>query len=189
MAMQGQKTKSDFLEWDKFQVLVGKLERDGDKKFALLIGIGCYVGLRISDLLGVKWSQVLNLKETSIIEGKTQKSRTITLHPELQEILIRLYSGENLEQPIFLNRYGTKTINVQYVNRRLKVIMHKYGLKGRFSSHFMRKTLGRRIWEQNDCSEKALLLLGQLFNHSSIQTTKIYLGIREQEIQNIYLSI
>ena len=54
--------------------------------------------------------------------------------------------------------------------------MRKYEINGRYSSHFMRKTLGRRIWNQNNCSEKALLLLGQVFNHSNIQTTKIYLG-------------
>ena len=33
MALKGQKTTSDFLEWDKMQSIVLKLERDGDLKF------------------------------------------------------------------------------------------------------------------------------------------------------------
>ena len=53
----------------------------------------------------------------------------------------------------------------------------------------MRKTLGRRVWEMNEYSDRALLLLSQLFNHASPNTTKIYLGIKEQEISNLYLSV
>ena len=62
MALKGQKTTSDFLEWEKMQSLVLKLERDGDYKFALLITTGSYIGLRISDLLFLRWEQVLNQK-------------------------------------------------------------------------------------------------------------------------------
>ena len=189
MALQGQKIKSDYLEWEKFQLLINKLERDGETKFTLLISTGCYLGLRISDLLDLKWEQLLNKTKVELQEKKTGKFRTLTVHPELKEILQRLYKKEDLSDYIFINRYGTKPINIQYVNRKLKEIMTKYNINGRYSSHFMRKTLGRRIWNQNNCSEKSLLLLGQLFNHSSIQTTKIYLGIREQEIQNIYLTL
>ena len=80
-------------------------------------------------------------------------------------------------------------ISVQYINRKLKAIEKQYELGIRFSTHSFRKTFGRRIWNRNNNSEKALFMLGQVFNHSSIQTTKIYLGIREQEIANVYLSL
>ena len=49
MGLLGQKTKADFIEWEKLQSLILKLERDNEKKFALLISIGIYSGLRISD--------------------------------------------------------------------------------------------------------------------------------------------
>ena len=93
------------------------------------------------------------------------------------------------EQYLFVNRFGKKPISIQHVNTKLKEISSHYGISGRYSSHFMRKTLGRRVWQMNKYSDQALLLLSQLFNHSSTTTTKIYLGIREQEISNLYLSV
>lgn len=191
MSLRGQKTTSDFLEWEKMLSLVLKLERDGELKFALLIATGSYTGLRSADLLILRWEQLLNQKTLTIIEKKTGKTRNITINPELQEILLRLYDkmDVSLEQYLFKNRFGQKPISIQHVNSKLKDIFSHYGITGRYSSHFMRKTLGRRIWTVNEHSDQALLLLSHLFNHSSTTTTRIYLGIREQEISNLYLSL
>lgn len=191
MALKGQKTTSDFLEWEKMQSLVLKLERDGELKFALLIATGSYIGLRISDLLQLRWNQVLNQDYFIIVEKKTKKTRKVTINPELQEILNRLFVKLEAKENdlMFVNRFGEKPLSIQYVNSKLKEIFTTYNIKGQYSSHFMRKTLGRRVWEVNKYSDQALLLLSQLFNHASVSTTKIYLGIREQEISNLYLSV
>lgn len=191
MALKGQRTTSDFLEWNKMQSLVLKLERDKELKFALLITTGSYIGLRISDLLQLRWNQVLHQEFFTVVEKKTSKVRKITINPELQQILNRLFKeiGADAEDLMFVNRFGNKPFSIQYVNARLKEIFTKYDIKGQYSSHFMRKTLGRRVWEVNKYSDQALLLLSQLFNHANISTTKIYLGIRETEISNLYLSV
>lgn len=191
MALKGQKTTSDFLEWEKMQSLVLKLERDGELKFALLIATGSYIGLRISDLLQLRWNQVLDQDYFTITEKKTKKTRKVTINPELKTILNRLFIqlGANENDLMFVNRFGDKPFSIQYVNSKLKEIFTTYKIKGQYSSHFMRKTLGRRIWEVNKYSDQALLLLSQLFNHASVSTTKIYLGIRETEISNLYLSV
>lgn len=191
MALKGQKTKSDYLEWEKMQSLVLRLERDGDFKFALLIATGSYVGLRSSDLLQLKWDQLLDQEILTITEKKTGKERQITINPDLQDILKRLSVKMKAKpsQYMFVNRFGTKPISIQHVNTKLKEIFAHYNIKGQYSSHFMRKTLGRRIWEMSKYSDQALLLLSQLFNHSSVSTTKIYLGIRDREISNLYLSV
>lgn len=191
MALKGQKTKSDYLEWEKMQSLVLKLERDGEFKFALLIATGSYVGLRSSDLLQLKWNQLLDQQNLTLVEKKTGKERHITINPDLQDILKRLFvkMEAKTNQYMFVNRFGTKPISIQHVNAKLKEIFGHYDIKGQYSSHFMRKTLGRRVWEMNKYSDQALLLLSQLFNHASVSTTKIYLGIRDQEISNLYLSV
>jgi len=191
MSLKGERTTSSYLEWDVMKKLVLKLERDNNYKFTLLISSGCYLGLRISDLLQLRWSDLLDKEYCEITEKKTKKRRRVTINPELKEIVERI-AGElnpDIEQYMFVNRFGSNPISVQYVNSKLKEIFTKYGIKGQYSSHFMRKSLGRQVWSKNNYSEQALILLSQLFCHSSIQTTKIYLGIRDQEISNLYLSV
>lgn len=192
MSLLGQKTKSDFIPWDEMQSTVLKLERDGELKYALLIAVGCYVGLRISDLRILKWNDVLNQEYLNVTEKKTKKERRITIHPDLQEIVQRIYAKVNpdVNEYMFVNRFGDKPVSIQYINQKLKESFKKYGVDvSNISSHSLRKTLSRQIWRKNGCTDKALLLLSDLLNHSSISTTKRYLGIQEQEISNLYLSV
>lgn len=73
MPIKGQITRSDYLEWDTYLSLLLKLKRDGNFKFALLIGSGCYLGLRIKDLLQLRWKDVLEQDDLVLIESKTKK--------------------------------------------------------------------------------------------------------------------
>jgi len=191
MSLLGQKTKSDYIPWEAMLSTVLKLERDGQLKYALLIAVGSYVGLRISDLRILRWSDILDKQILVVIEKKTKKERKITIHPDLQEIVKRLHSkmNQDINQYMFVNRFGDRPISIQHINFKLKEIFAKYGVEGKFSSHCLRKTLSRRVYNQNGCSDKALLLLSDLLNHSSVKITKLYLGIQEQEISNLYLSM
>ena len=195
MSLVGQKTKSDFIEWDKLQSLTQKLERDGDYKFTLLITIGMYTGLRISDILSLHWNDVIEKEFVEITEKKTGKQRKIQLNQHLKETVSRISTKIqrfNPDQFIFINKYGSKTISPQYVNWKLKVLVQKYQVvkdTTKIKSHSIRKSFGRRVFETNDSSEKSLILLNEIFNHSSIRTTKIYLGIREKEIMDVYQNL
>ena len=193
MSLKGQRTKSDYLEWDQMVLLLQKLERDKNYKFQLLIGLGCFTGLRAKDLLNLRWNMVMNKEFLEINESKTGKARKIKLNGNLVELLDRLFVKMDVQEStdyIFLNRARIKPFNIQYVNRQLKELAQKYNLKiTSFSTHTFRKTMARRVWELNEHSEKSLVLLGELFNHSSVKVTKIYLGIREEEIGDIYESL
>ena len=189
MALAGQKTKSDFIEWDKLQTLILRLERDGNSKFALLISIGIYTGLRISDILSLRWIDVIENEIIEVLEKKTKKQRKVRINQYLKEIIARNHNQEEVESLIFLNRFGTKTISVQYINRKLKELAIEYKISKNplaIKSHSLRKSFGRRVFENNENSEKSLILLSEMFNHTSIKTTKIYLGIREKELFDVY---
>ena len=45
------------------------------------------------------------------------------------------------------------------------------------------------VWSNNNETDKALLYLSELFNHSSPAITKRYLGIRQEELDDIYMSL
>ncbi len=194
MALKGQSTKASYLEWDSMLLLIQKLERDQQYKFQLLFAVGCFTGLRIGDILKLRWQDVYNCNALELVEGKTKKIRKIKLNSALVEIINRLHEKMKIEddhQLLFINKTKTKAFNIQYVNRKLKEIGKQYLASNKISisSHLFRKTLGRHVWELNDYSEKSLLLLGELFNHSSIKITKIYLGIKEEEIGDVYLNL
>jgi integrase len=191
MALAGQNTKSDYIEWNKLQTAILKLERDKDWKFALLISIGIYTGLRISDILVLRWKDIAKKEFIEITEKKTKKFRRIRINQNLKEIFDRmlLHNNNDMESLIFLNRFSTSAISVQFINRKLKTLAIEYKLTKeptKFKSHSFRKSFGRRVFEMNDNSEKALILLSEMFNHTSIKTTKVYLGIREKEMMEVY---
>lgn len=192
MALSGQKTTADYIQWDKLQNLILKLERDGDNKFALLLSIGSYTGLRISDILKLRWVDVLEKDLIEVIEKKTRKFRRIKVNPNLKDSIERIFiktKDTNIENLVFLNRFETSSISVQYINKKLKLLAKQYKLcksPDKIKSHSLRKSFGRRVFENNDNSERSLILLSEMFNHSNIKTTKIYLGIRDKEIFDVY---
>lgn len=190
MALKGQKTTTGFLEWNNLMQLILKLQRDNEDKFCLLISIGCFTGLRISDTLSLTWGQIYNQDVFNLNEKKTKKYRKIKINSDLKQIIAKCYvkmKSPPDEQLVFVNKFGTKAIRIQWVNEKLKRLFKEYGIKcTNASSHSLRKTFGRRVWELNNYSEKSLLLLSEIFNHSSVQITKRYLGIKEEEIFDVY---
>ena len=194
MSLKGSNTTTGYLEWDTFVSLITRLENKGEYKFCLLISAGVFTGLRISDLLTLKYTDLINKDILTIREKKTKKVRTIKINPDLSILVERIYKKLNLSNPnqfIFLNRFGNKPIDRSYVNIKLKELFSKNRIKveGNVSSHLFRKTLGRRVMEINNYSNESLVLLMELFGHSSMSITKRYLGIRQQEINDIYLSV
>lgn len=194
MSLQGQRTTTTAMNWDDFKSLISKLERDKEFKFCLLITIGVFTGLRISDLLQLRFSQFDNTDILNVQEKKTKKIRRIKINTDLKEIVDRVKKKMNVSDTdlyIFVNKYGTKPIDKSYVNVKLKEIFNQYNivLDENVSSHLFRKTLGNRVLRLNNYSGESVILLMELFGHSSPAITKKYLGIREREIHDVYDSL
>ena len=190
MSLKYSNTTADYLQWDEAMNLIRKLTKDGNYKMSLLIALGCFTGLRISDILALRWNQILYVSEFTIIEKKTGKKRTLRLNPQLQKHIAECY--EQIEPigtsaPILVSQKGT-IFTIQRINVMLKEIKKKYRLHvGNFSCHSLRKTFGRQVYTMSgDSAELALVKLMELFNHSSIAITKRYLGLRQEEILETY---
>ena len=190
MSLKYSNTTADFLLWDEAMNLIRKLAKDGNYKMSLLIALGCFTGLRISDILSLRWNQVLDTDEFTIIEHKTKKKRTIRVNLQLKKHIRDCYEHINpvgINAPVLISQKGT-VYTVQRINVMLKEIKKKYRLHiGNFSCHSLRKTFGRQVYNMNnDNSELALVKLMELFNHSSVSITKRYLGLRQEELLNTY---
>jgi integrase len=194
MSLPGQRTTTSAMDWDDFRSLISKLERDGEYKFSLLIAIGVFTGLRIGDLLQLRYKQFEDTDILTIEEKKTKKTRRIKVNCDLKEIIERIKRKMGIvdvDKFIFLNKYGDKPIDKSYVNVKLKEIFKRYNivLQSSVSSHMFRKTLGRRVLGLNNYSNEAVILLMELFGHSSPAITRRYLGLREKEIMDVYDSL
>jgi integrase len=190
MSLKYSNTTADFLQWDEAMNLIRKLARDSNYKMSLFIALGCFTGLRISDILSLRWNQILDTDEFTIIEHKTKKKRTIRVNLQLKKHIRDCYEHiqpVGINAPILISQKGT-VFSIQRINEVLKEIKRKYRLQiGNFSCHSLRKTFGRQVYNMNnDNSELALVKLMELFNHSSVSITKRYLGLRQEELLNTY---
>ena len=181
---------SDYMEWDVMLSLIRKLYRDGNYRMSLLIGCGSFFGLRISDLLSLTWSMLLDDDKFTLNEKKTNKRRTIKINSDFQRHIKHCHDAldiKNDNEKCFLSQkkvvYSTQRINMLF-----KEIKKKYNLKiEHFSTHSMRKKFGRKVYESSgEQANIALMKLSELFNHSNVSITKIYLGIREKELLETY---
>ena len=164
---------------------------------ALLIGAGIYFGLRIGDILQLRWDQI-QADQFVIKEGKTGKERTVDVHANFLK-LARRVGGQlkiSADHPglVFVHQRSdgdpNKPISVTAANKRIRKAFATYGIESQnASSHTLRKTFGRRIYENNGRSEHALILLSHIFGHRDIGVTRRYIGLTQETISSAYLSL
>ena len=183
MSLKGTITTTDYIEFGKVTTTAQKLLKDDKTKLlGLYIIVGANTGLRVSDILNLTWEQ---LKEdlVTINEKKTGKKKTFKINSIVRDTLSKF--NTDLSGYIFVSQKRT-VYRRQTINRLLKEVFAKEAKKNNISSHSLRKSFGRRVFENNNESEKSLTYLSELFNHSSVATTRKYLGLRQEELNDIY---
>jgi integrase len=195
MSVKNSHTTCSGIDWNIIVGLLYRLRKENRIKEYLLIGLGCYTGLRIGDLLKLKWCDLQQKNEITVRERKTGKIRKITINESLREIIKNACEefsrklSYDVNQYLFQNSQG-KIISIQYLNRLIKKTFDDYGIKSQnASTHTLRKTFGKRVWEMDGQSERSLIYLSQIFNHSNVSITRRYIGIVQEDIKNIYLSL
>lgn len=176
-------TGSTYLDFDKTQAKALRLIRTGENPaFGLLVIAGINLGLRISDLLRLTFA---DLRKDSIVlkEKKTGKERNLRVNHNIKAAM-EFFQEEPNQFHAFRSQKKS-VFSPQQVNR----LMKKYFKGEDISTHSLRKTFGRQVWNNDGCSERALLYLSELFNHTSAQVTRKYLGIKQEELDNIYLNL
>lgn len=190
MALRNQYTTADYIEWDVAMNLIRRLYRDGEYRMSLLVGCGCFFGLRFSDLIKLRWSQLLSDDKLVVYEQKTGKRREIRINKGFQRHIkdcCKALGVVVLSEPCFLSRSGN-VYTIQAINRNFKKTKIAYNLHiNNFSTHSLRKTFGRRVVEMaGPDSEMALIRLSEIFQHTSVMITRRYLGLRQQELREVY---
>ena len=193
MAKKNQLTTSDHLKYSEYQRLLECLHKDEEYRWEMYARLSFCTACRASDVLQFRWIDILNKASIDVTEQKTGKTRYIPINPSVQQKFRELY--ELLGRPdrkdyIFPSNRGDKPMTIQYINQVLKDIKYRYRLDiNHFSTHTFRKTFGRYVYDTNNHSADSLLLLNKILKHSSIEVTKAYIGIKQDEISSIFNSI
>jgi integrase len=166
-----------------YQFLNGK-----DPKYGLLFKFGLNTGLRISDILPVKVKDILNEKgqfrEYFVLkEKKTAKEKKIKLNNALRKSILDYLKKTNLDYDSFLfpSKKGGHIGRIQ-AYRVLKEAANIVGIEN-FGTHSLRKTWG--YWTYK-ASKYNIGLIMDTFNHSSQRITLRYIGIDQDQKDELY---
>jgi len=139
--------------------------------------IGINTGLRVSDLLRLKVSDVRRKKKVIVKEGKTKKIRKINLtniYDEIQDYIKTVDS-----EWMFPSRKGNHAITTTQAYRQLRKAADMAEVDS-IGTHTMRKTFGYWYYKQTRDVAKLQMIL----NHAKPEVTLTYIGITEEEIEN-----
>ena len=170
---------SDYIEFEKAMNIGQRLlnsPKQSQRVKGLYIIIAVNLGLRIGDLLRLRWKDITG-DRLLIVEEKTGKKVDRKLNYHIRDAVAKFGAGDPLDN-VFVSQKGT-VYSRQAINRFLQ---NQWSI----SSHGLRKSFGRYIYEVNGRSEDILIKLSEIFNHSNIKVTKRYLGIRQKEIDDIF---
>ena len=142
-------------------------EKPNIRNYTLIV-LGLNTALRIGDLLSLKWSSVYNFQFQSfydhilIHEQKTGKRNNVLLNATAKDALQAYFNERSPEEA------AVHTTQEDCI-----------------SCHSLRKTFGYHAWKQG--TPPALLM--DIYNHSSYRITQHYLGISQDERDEIYLKL
>ncbi|MEG1590748.1 Tyrosine recombinase XerD [Chryseobacterium sp. MOF25P] len=150
---------------------------------------GC--GLRVSELIDIKISNI-NFKENYIkVIGKGNKTRFVPLAQYTAKLLkeyisdVRSKSKVNKkhEDTLFLNSRGTSMSRV-IVFIIIKELTDKAGVSKKISPHTFRHSFATHLL-QNGAD---LRYIQEMLGHSSITTTGIYTHLKTEELRDVILN-
>jgi integrase len=157
-----------------------------------LIVLGVHTALRVGDLLRLTWNDVYDFESERVRESivltekKTGKTKIIALNKSAIYALT-LYAMHAAKRGRFLieNPRTKKAISRVQVYRIIRAAAEALQLPCRVSCHSLRKTFGYHAWK----SGVSPAVIMEIYNHSSFAVTKRYLGVTQDDKNDVYLHL
>lgn len=166
------------------------LQRYNFRNYALIV-VGVCTALRISDLLRLRWEDVYDFTSHTfhthimVTERKTGKQKKIALNNKAIHAL-SLYLPARRGDFIFANnRKDAAPISRIQAWRIIKTAAEAIKATGCIACHSLRKTFGYHAWR----SGVLPVMLMDIYNHSSFEITRRYLGIAQDDRDKVYLGM
>ena len=140
-------------------------------------------GMRISELVNLKLTDIDNKRLVVKVLGKGQKERLIPYGEEAADAL-NSYLNDREKSNIketFLSNRGTKITRGAFWNR-IKIYLNRENLKTTISPHTLRHAFATHLLNRGADLRSVQILLG----HSDLSTTQIYTHIAKQRLGEIH---
>lgn len=170
-----------------------KVLRSNNLRDYCLFTLGINSGLRISDLLKLKVADVIDSKgkirdRISIKEQKTGKNKDFPFGNTTKKALTEYLDSResiNHSEALFPSRKGGTPITRQQAYRILNEAARTVGIEDQIGTHTLRKTFGYHAYKQG----ADITRIQYLLNHSAPSVTLRYIGITQEELDNVYLTL
>lgn len=157
----------------------------------ILIMFGLYSGMRISDIVPLQVRQVLT-NTVEIREQKTGKSKQFAINPALRKALDHYIKHNELQLYDYLfpsrKRINKDGLRITHIGRvaAYQIIKEAADFVGlqRIGTHSLRKTFGYHFYKKTH----NVAMLMEIYNHSSPDITLLYIGYKQDEINNALTS-
>jgi len=159
----------------------------GELRNYLLVVMSIHSGLRISDLLHLKWTDVYDAEADCVrnnvvlVEQKTKKSKWIALNKKIRTALEHCLHLARYSEYLFASRKGGAIGRVQ-AYRIIRAAAEALNFSQKVSCHSLRKTFGYLAWKAGISP----VVIMEIYNHSSFIVTRRYLGLTHDETDEAY---
>lgn len=167
------------------------LSTDLGKRNQCMIEVLYGCGLRVSELIDLKISNI-NFKESYLkVDGKGDKSRFVPLatytstliKDYIREVRSKYKINKKCNDILFLNSRGSAMSRV-IVFIIIKELTEKAGINKKISPHTFRHSFATHLL-QNGAD---LRYIQEMLGHSSITTTEIYTHLKNEELRDVILN-
>ncbi len=167
------------------------LSTDLGKRNQCMIEVLYGCGLRVSELIDLKISNI-NFKESYLkVDGKGDKSRFVPLanytstliKDYIRDVRSKYKINKKCEDILFLNSRGSAMSRV-IVFIIIKELTEKAGINKKISPHTFRHSFATHLL-QNGAD---LRYIQEMLGHSSITTTEIYTHLKNEELRDVILN-
>lgn len=153
-----------------------------NKKHKVILALLYSCGLRVSELINLKWSHIDRSRMIiNIIQAKGKKDRQVGLNEKLLEILTNYYREYKSVDYVLNGQCGLAQYSESSVGEVVKKLAKKAGIEKRVYTHLMRHCSFTHSVEAG----VDINLIQRLAGHNSVRTTNIYLHISHNHISKI----
>jgi integrase/recombinase XerD len=153
-----------------------------EKRDKAMIEMLYATGMRISELVNLKLTDVDMQRSVAKVFGKGKKERLIPFGEAALEALSNYISEreKSTSKEIFLSNRGKKLSRVAFW-QRIKIYLLRENLKNSISPHTLRHAFATHLLNRGADLRSVQLLLG----HSDLSTTQIYTHIAKQRLSEV----